>query len=252
LWVDSAVCYFGEQATQKLGQPPRRLTADAYGGSLASNVTVQNDAGPTYQIDLALGAGDLARFANERLGGPTDMNGTVSGRLSLSGSGSSMQSLNGTGEMHVVDANIYKLPLLVSMLKVPNLRNRTPDTTAFNRCDMKFNVQGDQLYFEQLNLLGETVSLYGKGESGFDRQIDFVFYTLLEPAMPIPLWKTVAGQVSQQTLQLNVVGTWDDPDVRPETLPGISQVFQQLQTGFQGARGIGASTATRSGAASAR
>jgi hypothetical protein len=117
---------------------------------------------------------------------------------------------------------------------------------------MKFNVQGDQLYFEQLNLLGETVSLYGKGESGFDRQIDFVFYTLLEPAMPIPLWKTVAGQVSQQTLQLNVVGTWDDPDVRPETLPGISQVFEQLQTGFQGGRGGGASTATRGGAAAAR
>jgi hypothetical protein len=252
IWLDDSVCLFGEQATQKLGQPVRRMTADAYGGSLAANVAVQHDPGSSYQIDLALGAANLARFANERLGGPTDMNGTVSGRLALSGSGSSPQTLNGAGELHVVDANIYKLPLLVSMLKVPNLRNRTPDTTAFNRCDMKFTIQGDRMYFEQLNLLGDAVSLYGKGESGFDRRLDLVFYTLLEPAMPIPLWKTIAGQVSQHTLQLNVVGTWDHPEVRPETLPGVSQVLQQIQSEFQGATGAAPNTAARGSAAPAR
>jgi hypothetical protein len=163
----------------------------------------------------------------------------------MSGAGASLQSLNGAGELHVVDANIYKLPVLVSMLKVPNLRNRTPDTTAFNRCDMKFTVQGDRLYFEQLNLLGDAVSLYGKGESGFDRRLNLVFYTLLEPAMPIPLWKTIAEGVSQQTLQLNVVGTWDDPDVRPDTLPGVSQVLEQIQSEFQGATNVAPNATTR-------
>ncbi len=249
LWVDNSFCLFGEQATQKLGQPPRRITADAYGGSLAANIAIRHDNGPSYQLDLALGAADLARFANERLGGPTDMNGAVSGRLALSGSGPSLQSLDGAGELHVVDANIYKLPLLVSMLKVPNLRNRTPDTTAFNRCDMKFTVQGDRMYFEHLNLLGDTVSLYGRGKSGFDRRLDLVFFTLLEPAMPIPLWTTIAGQVSQQTLQLNVVGTWDDPEVRPETLPGVNQVLEQIQSEIQGATSVAPTTAPRGKAA---
>jgi hypothetical protein len=252
IWIDNSYCLFGEQATQKLGQPVRRMTADAYGGSLAANVVIQHDNGPSYQIDLALGAADLARFANERLGGPTDMNGTVSGRLALSGTGTSLQALNGAGELHVVDANIYKLPVLVSMLKVPNLRNRTPDTTAFNRCDMKFKLQGEHIYFEQLNLLGNAVSLYGKGESGFDRRLDLVFYTLLEPAMPIPLWKTIAGQVSQQTLQLNVVGTWDNPEVQPDTLPGVSQVLEQIQTEIQGATSVAPSAAARGSAAPAR
>jgi hypothetical protein len=246
IWVDKELCQFGEAAIAKLGQPLRPVTADAYGGSLAGNMVVRHDNGPSYQVDLALGAANLARFAHE-LGGPTDMNGTVSGRLALSGTGSSLQSLNGAGELHVVDAHIYKLPLLVSMLKVPNLRNRTPDTTAFNRCDMKFSVQGDRLYFEQLNLLGDAVSLYGKGDSGFDRRLNLVFYTLLEPAMPIPLWRTIAGQVSQQTLQLNVVGTWDDPEVRPDTLPGVSQVLEQIQSEIQGATSTAPSTATRRG-----
>jgi hypothetical protein len=172
------------------------------------------------------------------------MNGTVSGRLLLSGTGPSRQSLAGSGELHVVDANIYELPVLVSMLKV--LRNRTPDKTAFNRCDMKFTIEGDHVYFQQLNLLGDAVSLYGKGETGFDRQLALVFYTLPEPAnLPIPLWKTIAGQVSQQTLQLNVTGTWDQAEVNPETLPGVNQMFEQIQSELQGAASPAASTATR-------
>jgi hypothetical protein len=247
IWVDPNICLFGEQATMKLAQPPRRLTADAYGGSLAGNVAIRHDNNPNFQLELALGASDLSRFANERLGGPSDMNGTVSGTLLLSGSGPNTQSFNGSGELHVVDANIYELPVLVSMLKV--LKNRTPNTTAFNRCDMKFTIQGEHVYFQQLNLLGDAVSLYGKGETGFDRKLDLVFYTLPEPAnLPIPLWKTIAGQVSQQTLQLNVVGTWDAAEVNPETLPGVNQMFEQIQSEFRGATNSAASTATRDSA----
>jgi hypothetical protein len=244
IWVDPTMCLFGEQATMKLAQPPRRLTADAYGGSLAGSVAIRHDNNPSFQLELALGASDLARFANERLGGPSDMNGTVSGTLLLSGTGPTAQSLNGSGELHVVDANIYELPVLVSMLKV--LKNRTPNSTAFNRCDMKFTIQGEHVYFQQLNLLGDAVSLYGKGETGFDRQLDLVFYTLPEPAnLPIPLWRSIVGQVSQQTLQLNVVGTWDKAEVNPETLPGVNQMLEQIQSEFQGATNPAASTAIR-------
>ncbi|MEX2309902.1 MAG: AsmA-like C-terminal region-containing protein [Pirellulales bacterium] len=228
LWVDPARSLLGETAAQKQSQPPRRITADAYGGSLAANIEVQHDPAVSYKLDLALGGASLARFANERLGGPKNMNGTVSGRLSVSGAGLSTQTLQGSGDLSVVDANIYELPFLVAMLKV--LKVRTPDTTAFNRCDMQFKIQGEGLQFEKLNLLGDAVSLYGKGESGFDRRLDLVFYTLPEPAnLPIPLWKTIAGQVSQQALQLRVVGTWEKAEVQPQTLPAFNQVLEQIQ-----------------------
>ena len=78
--------------------------------------------------------------------------------------------------------------MLVRLLKV--LTNRPPTTTAFNRCDMQFAIQGEHVHFQQLNLLGDAVSLYGKGETNFDRELDLVFYTLIGPAdLPIPLWK---------------------------------------------------------------
>jgi hypothetical protein len=231
LWVDSAYCLLGESATQKQGQPPRRITADAYGGSLAANVDIQHAENVSYKVDVSLGAANLARFANERLGGPQDMSGIVSGRLLLAGAGQSTQSLRGSGELHVVEANIYKLPVLVAMLKV--LRNRPPETTAFNRCDMQFTIHGHDIHFQQLNLLGDAVSFYGKGNSNFDRRLDLVFYTLLEPAMQIPVLKTIAGQLSQQAWQLKVVGTWDKVEVQHQTLPGVNQMWEQIQSGIQ-------------------
>jgi hypothetical protein len=241
LWADATACLLGEAAARQQSQPARRITADAYGGSLAANIEVQHASIPNYKLDLAIGGASVARFANERLGGPSDMSGTASGRLVVSGTGRSTQALVGRGELSVVDANIYELPVLVAMLKV--LKVRAPDTTAFNRCDMQFAIQNGQIHFEKLNLLGDAVSLYGKGESGFDRRLDLVFYTLLEPAnLPIPLWKTIAGQVSQQTLQLKVVGTWDQAEVQPQTLPGINQMLEQIQTS---AATIAPSTATR-------
>ena len=242
IWVDSTNCFLGEAAAGKQAQSPRRITADAYGGSVAANIEVQQNPG-NYKLDLALGGASLARFANERLGGPSDMTGTVSGRLVLSGAGPSTQSLRGQGELNVVDANIYELPVLVAMLKV--LKVRAPDTTAFNRCDMQFAIHGADIHFEKLNLLGDAVSLYGKGDSNFDRRLDLVFYTLPEPAnLPIPFWKTIAGRVSQQALQLKVVGTWDNAEVQPQTLPGFNQVLEQIQAS---AATMAPSTATRDG-----
>jgi hypothetical protein len=251
-WADATQCLIGEPASVLQNQQPRRLTADAYGGSLSSNIALAHGPSPGFQIDLHLGAANLGRFANERLGGPRDMNGTVSGTLVLTGSGSSTQTLRGKGELHVVDANIYELTPLVAMLKV--LRNRTPNTTAFNRCDMDFTIQGEHVHFQHLNLLGDAVSLYGTGETDFNRRLNLVFYTLIGPAdLPIPLWKTIAGHVSQQGLQLKVVGTFDDPKIERKPFPAVNDMLDQLQTGIQdGAATIAPAASSRAAPSATR
>ncbi|MCC7476283.1 MAG: hypothetical protein IT425_12880 [Pirellulales bacterium] len=244
-WADAAHCLLGEPACQQQKQPPRRLVADTYGGSLGTNIELTHGSAPTYTLDAHLGGVNLARFINERSGGPNEMNGIVSGKLVLSGTGSSTHTLRGTGELHVVDANIYELPVLVAMLKV--LRNRTPDTTAFNRCDMQFSIQGEHVHFQQLNLLGDAVSLYGNGETDFNRRLDLLFYTMLGPTeIPIPLWRTIAGHVSSQGLQLKVVGTLDDPKIERKALPAVNDMLNQLQTDLQdSAATIAPASATR-------
>jgi hypothetical protein len=219
------------------------MTADAYGGSLATNIELLRGDNPSYKVDCRLGGVSLARFANERLGGPTDMSGTVSGSVVVTGSGQTAQTLQGAGELHVVDGHIYQLPPLVSMLKL--LSNRAPDTTAFNRCDMKFAIQGEHIRFEQLDLLGDAVSFYGNGESGFNHKLNLTFYTLIGPA-DIPIWKTIASHVSQQSWQLKVVGTFEHPQTERKVVPAMNDMLDHIHTELQeGAATMSPDTASR-------
>ncbi|HVT30780.1 MAG TPA: AsmA-like C-terminal region-containing protein, partial [Lacipirellulaceae bacterium] len=245
LWTDSSHFLLGEPACLQENQPARRVTADAYGGSVAANIELLHDMNPSYKLDLHLGGVSLARFVHERLGGPTDMSGMVSGNLAVSGTGQTVQTLSGGGEMHLVNGNIYQLPPLVAILKL--LSSRPPSTTAFNRCDVKFAVQGEHVHFEQLNLLGDAVSLYGNGDADFNRKLKLVFYTLIGPAdLPIPLWKTIAGHVSQQGLQIKVVGTLDDPKVEKEPFPAVKDILGRMKGELQdGAATMSSATASR-------
>ncbi len=252
LWTDSTHLLLGEAAARQQNQPPRRLTAEAYGGKLAANIDLLHDPNPSYRLDLGLSGVSLARFVHERLGGPNDMSGTVSGTLAVSGTGQTTQTLSGGGELHLVDGNIYQLPPLVAILKL--LSNRPPNTTAFNRCDMKFTVQGEHVHFDPLNLRGDVVSLYGSGDADFNRKLNLVFYTLIGPAdLPIPLWKTIAGHVSQQGLQLKVVGTLDDPKVKKEPFPAVNDILDRMKGELQeGAATVSPTAAARSSPAPSR
>jgi hypothetical protein len=227
-----------------LAQPPRRVTAGVFGGTVEADVQLLHAGQPSYNAQFSLKGVDLGRIARERLGGPNDLTGTVEGNLSLAGAGRSTHALSGSGELHVVDANIYRLPPLVAMLKV--LRNRTPNSTAFDRCDMQFDVRGEHIHFQQLNLLGDAVSLYGRGETNLDRQLNLVFYTLVGPAdLPIPLLKAVAGQLSQQGLQLKVDGSWDNPHIHREAFPAVGQMLEQIRAeAQQGATAVAAPATT--------
>ncbi len=239
LWADGSVCLLGQPAGNQQKRPPQPITADAYGGSLTANVRIEHEPNPNYVIGLAIGGADLGRFAGERLGGPKELTGKTSGTLLLSNSGQSTRTLQGAGELHVVDGNIYELPVIVSLLKV--LRNRAPDKTAFNRCDLKFRVLGEDILFSQLNLLGDAGSLYGEGKTNLDRKLDLVFYSLMGPAdLPIPFYKTILGQASKQTLSLKVGGTWDVPVIEPKVLPGVNDALERLQTELE----AGAATVT--------
>lgn len=232
LWVDRSVCLLGQLATARQNRPPRRITAGAYGGTLVGDAEIRHDGQTRFQLGVALGGVDLARFANEQLGGPSKISGTVSGQLSLSGTGRSTHALRGGGNLHVVNADLYELPLLVALLKV--LRVHTPDTTAFNNCDMQFDVNGEHIHFQQLNLLGDALSLYGRGEANFDQQLNLEFYSLVGPGeLPIPFLKTVVGQASQQILVVKVDGSLDKPQIHREALPAVNQVLQQIQNELQ-------------------
>ncbi|TWT86909.1 hypothetical protein Mal64_37390 [Pseudobythopirellula maris] len=233
LWADGAEFLIGEGAANKQRiAPAPAATAKAYGGELRLNARLEHAGRPKYGLAMTIEGADLARFASEYLQRQESLTGRVDGRLELRGDGPSIYGLEGRGEMTISDAQVYELPLMVSMLKV--LRNRTPDATAFNRCESKFTLRGDVIEFQDLDLLGDAVSLYGRGEAKFDRELNLVFHSLVgRNELAIPVLRNFVGQASEQFWRVRVLGTTDKPDIRRETLPVVGNMLEQIQNDFQ-------------------
>jgi hypothetical protein len=223
-----------QQRQQQLSQPRQPLSdmrANVYGGMVVGSIHVRNEGIPHFDLTASLAGADLRQYALERLGGRSDVTGTINGRLQLENTGTSTDAMTGRGELHLVDANIYRLPQLVALLKV--LQNRTPDTTAFNRCDSEFTIRGQHLTFQQFNLLGDAVSFYGTGDSTLaGDDLNLVFRTEMGRRQ-IPVISSLMGQAQAQIVQIRVDGTAQDPVFRPETLPGVKKTIEQIQAELQ-------------------
>jgi hypothetical protein len=233
LWCDQSQCLFGQGATQRMQQPPRSIVAQACDGAIALNGNVLYDGYRRYGLSATVRDMNLSRFAAEQLNGQGDLSGRVDGEVRLQGHGNSLHGLEGGGWFTVNDANLYELPLLVSLLKV--LRNRPPDPTAFNKVESEFVIHGDHITLRKLDLLGDAVSFYGRGDAWFNKRVDLAFHSIVgQNELRLPLLKSFVGQASEQFLQLTVDGTIDNPQTHAKAFPAVTNMIEQLQDDLQG------------------
>jgi len=232
LWVNETRCLLGQWATEYQRQPTRRLTAEVYGGDLVGDGWATFDGLPEYSAQILLARAELSRLMTERFRSQQPFPGKITATIDLRGRGKSLDNLIANGNVKITEANIYELPVLVGMLKV--LRNSTPDSTAFNQCDVDFRIQGRHIDLDKLNFLGDAVSLYGNGYMNFDQQLKLTFHGAVgRNDLRIPFVKNVFANASQQIMQMYVDGTVSNPQIRTQAFPGISNLIQQVQTDLE-------------------
>ena len=244
MWVNESQCLFGKWATDQTKQPERRLTGTVYGGTMVSNGWVQFAHTPQYQAEISVAGADLQRLMVERFGGRQSFTGKIDGSVLLKGEGPSLARLTGMGNVHIREANIYELPLLVSLLKI--LRHGAPNSTAFDQSDIDFEIKGPHITLKRIDFLGDVVDLYGYGETGFDEHVKLAFRAELGPRdYALPLVKNFVGHTSGNLMRLYVDGTLTDPKVATEAFPGFNQILQQVRTDFEAGGGPAAREAAR-------
>ncbi|MHB1033846.1 MAG: hypothetical protein ACYC35_02555 [Pirellulales bacterium] len=232
-WIDDTRVLFGigSEAPQT-GRPRRSITGRLCGGTVYGDASVSLEAVPTYSLRATLSGGDLAQCVRELTARRQELRGTVLANVRLQGTGKSLNGLAGQGNIQLRDADIYQLPLMVSMLKILSIR--TPDTSAFSTSDIDFRIKGNHVYFDRIDFNGDAISLCGKGAMNFQRDINLNFYAVVgRDEFKIPLVRAIGGGVSQNIMSIRVDGTLDNPEPRRELLPGVSQALQQLQADLQ-------------------
>lgn len=237
MWIDDDLILFGswvaqrENAAAAAGAPaqtPRLLTANLFGGTLQGEGWVALGATPRYATSLKLTGADLARLARETMTGRQKLRGKLAATAVLTGSGRSLNALNGTGAVWLSEADVYELPVMVSLLKLLSIR--APDQNAFSDGSVAYRLEGEHIYFDRIVFHGDAISLRGKGEMNLQSQIDLTFYTLVgRGELDVPIVKEVFRGASQQLMAIHVRGTVLNPETTQEALPGVNQALQQIR-----------------------
>ena len=117
---------------------------------------------PRYEVYLQASQIRLEEFGrNNHLGADARLEGQASARVYLRGQGTDLDGLDGEGSFDVPSGKMYRLPLLLDLMKFLNLR--LPDGTAFDEAHARFTVHGPRVEITRLDLLGSAISFGGKG-----------------------------------------------------------------------------------------
>jgi len=231
MWIDNRKVLLGGWPETTERGASRPLTARLLGGTVYGRGRVVLSATPYYHVWARLSGASLAEIARANAGAGKKLNGKVIAQLQLQGA-RGIESLDGSGSLHLRDADIYELPVMVALLKI--LSVKPPDSTAFTDSDVTFRIKGPHILLDNIRFTGDAVSLAGQGEMNFERQINLTLHaTVGRGDWAIPALRTLIGEASQQIMQIRVEGKLDNPTMRNEPFPGVSQALQELQATMQ-------------------
>lgn len=229
LSIDSTEMKLGMAVLDGSGGAPRPVTGRVFGGTLATNARLQFGDSTEFQVDARLLDASLARISQEATTRRFDISGRALADIYLTGSDRGLYTLRGKGRIRLTDADIYELPVMLSLLKLLTIKR--PDLTAFTSADMEFQVEQEHLYFQRLNFHGDAISLEGRGEMNLQRAINLTFDTSVgrmdEDSLSV-LVRPLLKEAGKRLLVLHVGGTLDEPIVRRQPFPELNQTFQQV------------------------
>jgi len=154
----------------------RDFSGRSYGGKLAGRAAIHLGDPITYQISLHVRGIQLAEMALEsdpktppgsstRPAAPATrkehVKGLLSGELKMLAINGAPEKRRGSGKIHITEASISKLPILLELLHLVQLQ--LPGRTSFSNADVTYRLAGQTLIFEEIKLKSSAISFIGSG-----------------------------------------------------------------------------------------
>ena len=227
IYLDQNEALLGLWATAK--QPnarPEWGSCNLFGGILAANARVSLHGKQPFEVQGNLKDGDLKEFTFELAPEYSNVAGRALGGFRINGDNTGTHSLRGEGQVQLVDAKISELPVMLGMLKLLSVKQI--DRTLFNESKIVFFIEGEHILFEDLEFLGDAISLKGNGEMDFDQNLDLQFYTAVgRDGFRIPLLSPLLGAASQQILVIDVTGKTHNPKIKKNFFKMLNQKLKE-------------------------
>lgn len=203
--------------------PAQRISGKAIGGTVFLDAVVDLGSETSYQVFVELEKGFLERYAQQYLRGRSNLAGVMNGWIHLHGKGSSSQQMEGVGKLRIAPAALYELPLFVQMFSLPQLR--VPDKTAFEQADLNFTVAEERFDFKSIELLGDAMSLRGRGYVRFDGGMNLEFGSQPGRGRRRMFQNLFMGA---EWIAVRVTGNVGNPNVTYIPLPDLDDAMRQF------------------------
>jgi hypothetical protein len=170
----------------------------------------------------------LEQFGRQNLGPDPQLEGAASAALHLWGEGTDLSGLKGDGRLDVPHGKMYRLPLLLDLLKAFGLR--VPDRTAFEEAHVRFKIEGPQVRIDKLDLIGNAISLRGQGTLNLDGSnvnLDFNADWSRFPQMLPEGISAIPRAISDQVLKIKMRGKIGKPRFEKELMPAVVEPIKR-------------------------
>ncbi|MEM9826754.1 MAG: AsmA-like C-terminal region-containing protein [Planctomycetota bacterium] len=207
---------------------PETLRGRLFGGNLevAGLVTLSSgNFDVQTQLQNARLPSLLADFGQPDQG----LSGQVAMVANLQGNLSKWQLLRGGGSGRIRGANLYELPLLVQIFN--QLSISAEPKNAFTDAQMNFNIFGDHVTLNDLQVWGDLVSLQGGGSIDRWREIDLTFNTKVSPQNPFSKMIGPLRDTPYTLMTVDVSGSIDNLTIERRALDGVNKTLQSLLPG---------------------
>ena len=209
------------------GGAKRSLTGEIYGGVAKFDAQMANNERGRFYIQTTLADGDIRQAAADFAPSVEDIQGHGFVAMRMGGDFANLHSYKGDGTVQLRDAKIYKLPKILSLFKMFDV-GRT-DRSAFDFSNVNFSINGSDIDFERIELVGNAFSLIGNGRINLNQEIDLNFYSIVgRNKIRIPVLNELYHASSQRALWISVNGTVSNPKMSRQVLPQLNDSIRQL------------------------
>ena len=238
LWIDDKQTLAGKYADQNSGRA-RSITGTLFDGKIAFDGWLSHEESLPFYVQTVVEDSALEEAAAEIAPQMQEISGDAFGFIRLRGNADELHTYQGDGNIHLRNARIHQLPVIVSLLKI--LRIKEVNRTAFDSSDVDFSIHGDQIKLSKIELIGDAISLIGNGYLEWMKFADINFYSVVgRNRFHIPVLSDIYKAGCQRIMWINVGGPMDNLQTSRKVLPGLNESIQSL---FQSSQAANAQTA---------
>lgn len=159
---------------------------------------------------------------------PPEVRGLADGHLRLSGVVGRPKQTRGRGRLEILDAHIYRLPLILAIINM--LKLSIPDGNAFDDARTDFFIVGNRVQLEDIVLRGDALALNGSGSMTLpDCAVDLNLQSVsIHRWARVPVLTEFVEGASRELAELHVTGPLSQPKVSLIALPGINKELKRL------------------------